>query len=187
MQPTWTVALVLALAAAAFGVDAPTARALSVAQDPTRPAPPPQGQAPLRPVEEPYVEPVIRSDLPERYGVRDPIEGVWKVRSRAVSGQPVAVGSGFMSVGRRHVVVCFQAPGPDERVPLLRSAVYEWSRVDNSGMVRLLVDIGHYNDSEGDVTIETRGKLELRRFELLADALRVHQDDGSWIEFVRAE
>ena len=88
-----------------------------------------------------------------------------------------------MSVGRRHVVVCFQAPGPDERVPLLRSAVYEWSRVDNSGMVRLLVDFGHYNDAEGDVTIETRGKLELRRFELLADALRVHQDDGSWIEF----
>ena len=153
----------------------------------TRPAPPPPDAKPLRPIEEPYVEPVVRADLPERYGVRDPIEGVWKVRARVVAGQPVQPGQGLLVIGRRHLVAHFEAPGPDARVPLLRSCAYTWSRADNFGMVKLVVDFGHYNDAEGDVTIEARGQVELRRIELMADAMRIHQDDGSYVEFVRAE
>lgn len=183
-----SLCLVAAASFVAGGVQQdPVRAAQGETAPPSRPAPPPPDAKTLRPIEEPYVEPVVRADLPERYGVRDPIEGVWKVRARFVAGQPAAPGSGMLVIGRRHLLAHFEAPGPDARVPLLRSCAYTWSRADNFGMVKLVVEFGHYNDADGDVTIEARGQVELRRVEMLADAMRIHQSDGSYIEFVRVE
>src|SRR6185436_7687295 len=78
---------------------------------PDRPPPPPAGQPPLPPVEEPYVEPVQRLDLPERFATRDPLEGIWEVRLRSIGGRQEAVTAGHMVIGRRLLIVHFEAPG----------------------------------------------------------------------------
>src|SRR5262245_7439581 len=95
---------------------------------PDRPPPPPAGQPPLPPVEEPYVEPVPRLDLPERFVTRDPLEGIWQVRQRSVAGHQLDVGDSYMVIGRRLMIVQFQAPGVSPNVPLLRACTYTWSR-----------------------------------------------------------
>lgn len=171
-------------------------RVFAMAQDPKpaqqtsdkdKPAAPPDGAAALRPIEEPYVEPVQRGDLPERYGVRDPLEGLYEVKERFLGGQPAPAGQGYMVVGRRHIVVHFMAPGPDPRVPLVRAQVFTWSRADNSGMVRMTSVIGHFDDEDGDMLVERPGTVQMRRFEPRQGVLRVYQDGGGWIDFVRVE
>ncbi len=154
---------------------------------PARPPAPPADAQALSPVEEPYVESVSRRDLPERFTPRDPIEGVWRLRSRVVGGIGAESGSGFMIVGRRHLMAQFQAPGPDPEFDLLRSGTYEWLRSGEQGGVRTTVLLGHYNDDSGDVHVEAPGSVEVRRFELLDGFLRLHQEGGDWLEFARIE
>jgi hypothetical protein len=197
-----------ALLAALCGVGSTAMRALPtwIAQDPKpaapaapqeqkaqhpqsqdRPAPPPADAPPLKPIEEPYIEPVQRGDLPERYGARDPIEGLYSVRARFIAGQPVPEGKGYMVIGRRHIMVHFEAPGPNPRIPSMRAQVFTWSRADNAGMVRMVGLVGHGNEADGDWVIEEPGTVQMRRFEARQGVLRVHQDGGSWIDFVRVE
>ncbi len=197
-----------ALLAALCGVGSTAMRALPtwIAQDPKpaapaasqeqkvqapqsqdRPAPPPADAQPLKPIEEAYIEPVQRGDLPERYGTRDPIEGVYAVRARFLAGQPAPEGRGYMMIGRRHIMVHFEAPGPNPRIPLIRAQVFTWSRADNAGMVRMVSTVGHGNEANGDWLIEEPGSVQMRRFEARQGVLRVHQDGGSWIDFVRVE
>jgi hypothetical protein len=164
---------------------APAAPKESQPQD--RPAPPPADALPLKPIEEPYIEPVQRGDLPERYGARDPIEGLYSVRARFIAGQPVPEGKGYMVIGRRHIMVHFEAPGPNPRIPMLRAQVFTWTRADNAGMVRMVGLVGHGNEANGDWVIEEPGTVQMRRFEVRQGVLRVHQDGGSWIDFVRVE
>jgi hypothetical protein len=156
-------------------------------QSQDRPAPPPADAPPLKPIEEPYIEPVQRGDLPERYGARDPIEGLYSVRARFIAGQPVPEGKGYMVIGRRHIMVHFEAPGPNPRIPSMRAQVFTWSRADNAGMVRMVGLVGHGNEADGDWVIEEPGTVQMRRFEARQGVLRVHQDGGSWIDFVRVE
>lgn len=163
----------------------PAAQPAPQGQD--RPAPPPAGAAPLRPIEEPYIEPVQRGDLPERYGQRDPIEGFYEVKGRFFGGTPAPTGKGYMVVGRRHILVHFEAPGPDPRVPLVRAQVFQWTRADNGGFVRLVNVIGHFDDEDGDMMLEQPGSVQIRQFEPRQGVLRVHQDGGGWIDFVRVE
>lgn len=166
----------------------PAAPSAPVPQEPSaRPAPPPADAKPLRPIEEPYVEPVQRGDLPERYGTRDPIEGFWRVQARSIAGKPVVAGGGYMVIGRRHMVVHFESPGARADVPLLRADVFTWARVDNGGQVRLTTVMGHFNDVDGDVLLDKSGEVQLRSFELRSDTLRVNQEAGSWVDFVRVE
>jgi hypothetical protein len=157
------------------------------ASDKDKPASPPEGAVALRPIEDPYVEPVQRGDLPERYGVRDPLEGLYEVKERFLGGQPAPAGQGYMVVGRRHIVVHFMAPGPDPRVPLVRAQVFTWTRADNSGMVRMTNVVGHFDDEDGDMLVERPGTVQMRRFEPRQGVLRVYQDGGGWIDFVRVE
>jgi hypothetical protein len=156
-------------------------------QSQDRPAPPPADAPPLKPIEEAYIEPVQRGDLPERYGTRDPVEGVYAVRARFLAGQPAPEGKGYMVIGRRHIMVHFEAPGPNPRIPLVRAQVFTWSRADNAGMVRMVSMVGHGNEANGDWLIEQSGTVQMRRFEARQGVLRVHQDGGSWIDFVRVE
>ena len=113
-----------------------------------RPAAPPKDAAPLHPIAEPYVEPIQRGDLPERYGTRDPIEGIWQLRSRSVASAAVEPGTGYMVVGRRHILVHFEAQGPHPDVPIVRANVFTWTRVDNGGQVRMTTVLGHFDDDE---------------------------------------
>ncbi len=152
-----------------------------------RPAQPPADAQPLKVIEEPYVEPVQRGDLPERYTARDPLEGIYSVKDRFVGGQPAPPGRGYMVVGRRHLVVHFEAPGPKPGVPLVRAQVFMWSRADNAGMVKMASVLGHFDDADGDMLLEQPGAVQFRRFEMRQNVLRVQQDGGSWIDFVRVE
>jgi hypothetical protein len=54
-------------------------------------------------------------------------------------------------------------------------------------MVRMASVLGHFNDEDGDMLLEQPGAVQFRRFELRQDVLRVQQDGGSWIDFVRVE
>lgn len=156
-------------------------------QDPQRPPAPPADAAPLPPVSAPYVEPVLRADLPERFAPRDPLEGVWQLRECTRDGVVVEAGQGCMAIGRRFLMAQFQAPGPDPDQVLLRADTWRWSRADELGTVRLVLAFGHFNDDDEDVHLQQPGTVETRRFELHDDRLRVYQDDLSWLDFVRLE
>jgi hypothetical protein len=152
-----------------------------------RPAPPPAGAAPLPTVDEPFVTPVPRLDLPGRTTPRDVLEGFWELRQRTVGGQIVAPGRGYMAVGRRHLLVQFLVPGVDEDVPLLRAGAYTWRRVGERDGVQLTLLAGHFNEEDGDVVIEAPGTSLARRFEIIGSTLRVHQEGDDWTEYVRIE
>ena len=47
--------------------------------------------------------------------------------------------------------------------------------------------IGHFDDEDGDMLLERPGTVQVRRFEPRLGVLRVHQDGGGWIDFVRVE
>lgn len=155
-------------------------------QPPQRPPAPPAA-APLVPVQEPYVEGVPRHDLPERFGRRDPIEGVWQLHARSVGGQVAPAGTGYLMVSRRHLFVHFEAPSADPAIPLLRAGAYTWARAGEPDLVRTMVLGGHFNDASGDVHLEPPGTAAMRRFELGDRFLRLWQENGDWLEFARAE
>lgn len=154
---------------------------------PARPAPPPAGAAPLPIVDEPFVAPVPRADLPGRTAPRDVLEGFWELRHRTVAGKAVPPGSGYMAIGRRHLLVQFLVPGTEDDVPLLRAGAYKWQRVGERDDLRLTVLAGHFNEDDGDIRIEVAGAAVTRRFEITGPALRVHQGGGDWLEYVRIE
>jgi hypothetical protein len=154
---------------------------------PARPAPPPADAPPLRPIEEPYVEPVQRGDLPERYGTRDPIEGVWQLRQRYVDGQPADTGTGYLFLGRRHLAIHLQAPGLEPDIPMIQSAVHQWERADNSGKIRTTTLVGHFNETDGDILIERAGQVQLRTLEIRDGLLRIAQGAGTWMDFAKIE
>jgi hypothetical protein len=156
--------------------------------DRARPAPAPADAKTLPPVPEPFVSPVPRLDLPMRFTPRDPLEGFWELRARSIGGKLAPAGRGLLSIGRSHLVVQFHAPGTDPELPLLRAGAYSWQHTGERQVLMLTVLASHFNDAGGKVHIEPVGSVEIRRFELLADGLRVYQaDGGSFLEFVRAE
>ena len=164
--------------------------ATTATQDPVRkgrPAPGPEGLNVLPPVEEPFTAPLTRSDLPGRYTPPDPVEGVWRLRTRVIAGQPAMEAKGFLFIGRRHLMVQFVAPGSDPDIPLLRSGSYTWKRTDELDTVRLMNVFGYYNDGSGDIHIEAEGAMTVRRLQLIDGGLRMQQDAGNWLDFVRVE
>jgi hypothetical protein len=172
-------AFVMAAAAAAWSLQDPVPA-------PARPAPPPSGSPPLPTVEEPFVAPVPRLDLPGRATPRDVLEGIWELRQRFVAGQIAETGRGYLAVGRRHMLVHLLVAGTDPDVPLLRAGAYRWQRA-RGDVLRLTTLAGHFNEESGDIKLEPPGAPMDRRFEPIGAALRVHQDGGDWLEFVRIE
>jgi hypothetical protein len=152
-----------------------------------RPAPPPADAPKLPLVDEPFVSPVPRLDLPMRFQQRDPLEGFWELRMRAVAAQPAAVARGMLAVGRGVMMVHFEGAGTDPKLPLLRAGCYSWQRNPEPDSVRMTVIASHYNDVDGELHAEPKGTQQVRRFQILGDTLRVHQGSGNWLEFVRVE
>jgi hypothetical protein len=157
-------------------------------QDPekARPAPPPAGASALPPVTEPYLSPVPRLDLQLRATPRDPIEGIWRLTDRIINHKREGTrNKGWMAIGRQHLFLHLIGEGPDPAIPVLRAGVRIWERAN--GVVRTKVLAGHFNEFDGDLVLEKAGIVENRRFELLGATLRVYQDEGNYLEFVRAE
>jgi hypothetical protein len=153
-----------------------------------RPAPAPADAKTLPPVPEPFVSPVPRLDLPMRFTPRDPLEGFWELRARSIGGKLAPPGRGLLAIGRSHLVVQFQAQGSDPEVPLLRAGAYAWQHTSERELLMLSVLASHFNDGGGKLHVEPAGIVQIRRFEMLADGLRVYQGDGgSWLEFARVE
>ena len=163
--------------------------ALPQGQEPdrSRPAPPPANAPALPTVDEPFVAPVPRLDLPMHFTPRDRLEGFWIVRQRSVGGQMVQPGRGMLAIGRTNMVAEFEVPGLNVGRPMVRAGAYTWKRRGGTDQLSLVVLSSYYNDTGGDMHAEEPGTMQVRRFELLADALRVHQGGGDWIEFVRVE
>lgn len=155
-------------------------------QDPQRPPPPPQGAPPLPTVEEPFVSPVPRTDLQQRFDRPDPIEGFYQLQARVVAGATVPQGSrGWLAVGRRHLLIQLEAHGVDARIPLLRSGARAFRREGDALVLTALG--GHHTTPDGEVVVERERFTETRRVEIVGNVLRVHQDAQSWLDFVRIE
>ncbi|MEI6130965.1 MAG: hypothetical protein WCR59_12925 [Planctomycetota bacterium] len=152
-----------------------------------RPAPAPAGAARLPLLEEPVLSPVPRLDLPMRFQPRDPLEGFWELRARAVAGAPAIPGRGMIAIGRNHMMVQFEGPGLDAATSLLRAGAYSWQRTGEQDMVRMTVEVSHFNDNNGAMHVEEKGATQLRRCQLMSDILRVHQGNNNWLDFMRIE
>jgi len=154
-------------------------------QDPTRPTPP-AGAAPLRPVEEPYLAPVDRRDLIQRFEPKHPLEGMYRLNAMVrPGGRDVLGAEGFLVLGRRHMSLHLQAPGVEADVPQLRAGFRRY-RIEHD---RLLMEslVGHYNDLAGDMIVEGRGLRLARTISVVGSSLRVLDADGGYLEFVRIE
>ncbi|GAB4136765.1 MAG: hypothetical protein Fur0037_01540 [Planctomycetota bacterium] len=150
------------------------------------PAPPPEGSAPLPPVQEPFVAAIPRDDILLRFYRPDPIEGFYRLARRVVGGVvQIRPGDGFLAVGRRHMMLQVSAPTGAPDLPLLRAGTWRWRRAGDQIVLSVLLD--HFNDADGELHLRAPGIIERRRIELLGDVLRVHQDDHSFLEFRRAE
>jgi hypothetical protein len=154
-------------------------------QEPERPAPPPAGAQLLPAIEEPYVSPVPRLDLLQRFDRPDPIEGLYELRTRMLRGAlDPRPGRGFLVIGKRHLVLYLMGAGADPATPQLRAGVRKWQRRGET--LQLTVVAGHYTDKR-EVVVEPAGKVETRRIEVTSGGLRIFQDDQNWLEFVRIE
>jgi hypothetical protein len=150
-----------------------------------RPAAPPAG-AKLPPVEEPWLAEVDRSDIRQRFTPDDPQAGIYELRSRGMGGLLLPdPGTGFLVIGRRHLLLCLQGPGPDPKVPLIRAGVRRFVRSGDD--LRMTVVIGHYNVENGDMKLEIAGTEETRRMHIVGSLLRVEENKDNWLEFARVE
>ena len=158
------------------------AAALSQWQDP-KPT-----QAPAKkPVEQ---QPAGKSQKPPRAVVgkqkRDPLEGVYKLRSRVVQGL-AGNGSnrGYMVITGRHLFLSLASPGTSDKHPLVHSSVREW-RMLNDGM-HMTSKLDYYSDNGGVITMTPAGKQEVRRIQVVRGGVRVLQGEQTWLEFERVE
>lgn len=159
---------------------------LPVAQGPDRPAPPPANAGPLPPVQEPWRPEIDRSDLQQRFQADDPLMGIYELRGRGLGGLPMPnTGKGWLVIGRRHLLICLEGPGPDPDIPLFRAGVRRFTRQGN--LLNTTVLAGHFNLDNGDVKIEPEGLQEQRLVEVVGGRLRVLQNEREWLEFARVE
>jgi hypothetical protein len=160
-------------------------------QDPVKPpvTPPavPPSSAPTAPPDTKAAtpEPGATKDVPGRPR-RHAIEGVFEVRLRVLNGKTDPVPSrGYLVITNRHLFMSGSAPGPDPKLPLLRTTVRTWTQQADG--VRTTMQLGWFTDKDGTTILEPTGTQETRRIELIQGGVRVMQDDRNWIEFDRVE
>lgn len=150
-----------------------------------RPTPPP-GASQLPPVDEPWLAEVDRSDIKQRFAPDDPQAGIYQLRSRGVGGVAMAdPGSGYLVIGRRHLLLCLQGPGPNSEIPLIRAGVRKFVRSGDD--LRMTAVIGHYNVENGDIKLEIAGTEEVRRTRIVGGLLRIEENRDNWLDFARIE
>jgi hypothetical protein len=140
-----------------------------------------QGQDPQKPRAE-SAAPTVKNLPPT-----SPLEGVYELRSRTIDGKTELYRArGYVAITKRHMLVCFVAPGPDPDLPLLRAGVRSW-QPDKDALVRTEFKLGFYTDEKGRVHVEPPGNVEIKRIDVERGRLRIWQDDKSHLEFERIE
>lgn len=159
-------------------------------QDPAKPIPvptPPASGAPAAPAQTnpATTETDTRKVVPGR-PLRHPLEGVYVLRRRVIDSRPEAnPGKGYLAITNRHLFLTVAAPGPDREQPLVRSSVRTWA--PQRAGTATTIELGFFNDRDGELHLEPPGTVEVRRIELIQGGVRVNQDERSWLEFERVE
>lgn len=156
----------------------------AVVQDPEKRPRPPEGAAPLSPVQEPFRASVERKDLLQRFTTPSPLEGHYRLLTYTRPGAPAVPTSGYLVVGRRHLSIHLQGQGPT-RLPALQSAYRSYRIVDNRLYTTSL--IGYRTDADGVVRIEKAGMTQSHGFRLIGTKLTLRLEGDRVLEFERIE
>lgn len=131
-------------------------------------------------------EPGSAAPAPAGVPAAHPFEGVYTLRARVAGGRKDEQPSrGYLAITKRHVFLCLAAPGPDAEQPLLRAGVRTWK--PDGEFMNGTVQLGWFNDVEGEMHLEPPGTPERRRVQRIQGGLRIMQDATSWLEFERIE
>lgn len=117
---------------------------------------------------------------------RDPLEGLYQLRSRTVKGAPdLNRVRGYVAITKRHMVICVAGAGSDPDYPLLRAGVRSWEKSKRG--FETVLKLGFYTDDAGEIHVEEPGTAQVRRIDLIRGKLRIWQDDESFLDFERIE
>jgi hypothetical protein len=92
---------------------------------------------------------------------------------------------GYLAVGRRHLALQIVQAGEPGRPPMIQSG-FRTYRIEDGKLVTSSL-IGFDNMERGALRFEPLGLEEVRNLERTPTSLRVLQDPGSYMEFVRIE
>lgn len=117
---------------------------------------------------------------------RNPLEGVYKLRSRVVQGLAGNQSNrGYLVITGRHMFLSLASPGTSDEHPLVHSSVREW-RMAEDGM-HMISKLDYYSDNGGVITMTPEGKQDVRRIQVVRGGVRVMQGEQTWLEFERVE
>ena len=155
-------------------------------QDPVRVPKAPAEAAPLPPILDPGTVPVPRADLLTAFAPPTGYEGFYRLVAVNVGGRVIRDGlRGYLAVGRRHLALQIVQAGEAGRPPMIQSGVRTYGIEDGKLVTSSL--IGFDNMERNALRFEPLGLEEVRGLERTPTALRVVQDPGSYMEFVRIE
>lgn len=116
----------------------------------------------------------------------NPLEGVYKLRSRVVQGL-AGNGSnrGYLVITGRHLFLSLASKGTSDKHPLVHASVREWRMADDG--MHMTAKLDYFSDNRGVITMTPEGKQEVRVIQVVRGGVRVLQGDQTWLEFERVE
>ena len=140
----------------------------------------------MRSADEPLVNDPGR-DLIQRFPVRNPFLGTWRVTRISHERQVGTSGRGYAIFTRAYVSIhLYQPPPVPQAPPRIQSSIRTYRIVGTE--LHTQAAVGFRNAANGDVLIEPPGLVERRRFQFLApNLLRIYQARENYIELKRVE
>ncbi len=155
-------------------------------QDPLRVPKAPADAEPLPPILDPGVAPVMRADLLTAFAPPTGYEGFYRLVAVNLGGRVVREGlRGYLAVGRRHLALQIVQVGDPGAPPMIQSG-FRTYRIEDGNLVTNSL-IGFDNLQRNALRFEPLGFEEVRGLLRTPTSLRVVQDPGSYMEFVRIE
>ncbi len=155
-------------------------------QDPLRVPKAPADAEPLPPILDPGVAPVMRADLLTAFAPPTGYEGFYRLVAVNLGGRVIRDGlRGYLAVGRRHLALQIVQVGDPGAPPMIQSG-FRTYRIEDGNLVTNSL-IGFDNLQRNALRFEPLGLEEVRSLERTPTSLRVVQDPGSYMEFVRIE
>jgi hypothetical protein len=127
-----------------------------------------------------------RDDLVQRFPDDNPLLGTWQlVRAVRPNQPPPRALRGYVIFTRNYMSLHLNVANAGSRFPSVQSTLRQY-RIQND---KLLTQsrIGLRNDHSGSLLLDAEGLQTQRRFVLLGNTLRLHQDDASYLEYQRIE